>query len=131
MKRWPLLIILIISGLLIACSTSSTATKKVMPSKAKMAKEKEQHPPLSSQEKLTPCSQCHKEATPQIYKEWYSSLHGLDNVKCFQCHGTFEDFHVTPPVMKCEACHAQEVEKMTVKKACWECHPAHGFKEHK
>ena len=127
MKKGSLLLTIVLSGLLLACTgTMGNAKKEV----AKTPKT-DQHPSLSQQQKLIPCSQCHKEATPQIYKEWYSSLHGLDNVKCFQCHGTFEDFHVTPPVMKCEACHAQQVEKMTAKKACWECHPAHGFKEHK
>ncbi len=130
MRKWSLMLIFVLSAVLVACSTTTSTAKKGAPGPTAKV-QVDQHPPLSQQEKLVPCSQCHKDVTPNVYKEWYASLHGLDNVKCFQCHGTFEDFHVTPPIMKCEACHAQQVEKMKVKKACWECHPAHGFNEHK
>jgi len=107
-------------GFLVACAAQRSGTTHL----SSVIK----HPQLSKQEKLVPCAQCHKENTPDIYEEWFKSYHGLDNVKCFQCHGTFGDFHVTPPVAKCEACHAREVETLTAKKACWDCHSPHLFK---
>ena len=96
----------------------------------------DQHPELSPEEKMQTCRGCHKEVTPDIYNQWYNSRHGLDNVRCFQCHGTFEDFHKTPPVSKCAACHAKEVQHINVpenspKKTCWSCHPVHTFRVHK
>ena len=110
---------LLMAGILVACSSYQTKTSSVP--------KPDKHPQLSSQERLIPCAQCHQDITPEIYQEWFKSYHGLDNVKCFQCHGTFGDFHVTPPVAKCEACHAKEVESLTSKKACWECHTPHSF----
>lgn len=89
------------------------------------------HPELTEQEKLIACNQCHKDVTPEVYEEWYNSVHGIANVKCFQCHGTFEDFHVTPELKKCEACHAKEVAHSPKDKRCWECHAAHRFTVHK
>ncbi len=88
------------------------------------------HPELSAQEKLTPCSSCHREVTPEIYEEWFNSRHGLDNVKCFQCHGTYENFELYPSAGRCAACHAREVAHAPKDKACWACHPAHKFSVH-
>jgi len=89
------------------------------------------HPKLSQQEKLTPCSQCHKEATPEIYKEWYNSVHGIANVKCFQCHGTYENLRTEPDETHCAACHNKQYLKRPKDKRCWACHPAHNFFVHK
>ena len=95
------------------------------------AAEKKGHPELSEQEMLIPCAQCHQEVTPMIYNEWYQSRHGLDNVKCFQCHGTYENFELKPSVGRCASCHAKEVEHSPKDKDCSVCHPAHKFSVHK
>ncbi len=98
----------------------------------------DQHPiPYSSIKKLPPqqqqCRVCHKQVTPKIYKEWWHSKHGIANVRCFQCHGTFNDFHKIPPMTKCMACHMNEYQTM-IKKAphdkCWSCHIPHTFEFH-
>ncbi len=115
---------------LVACGTTQTATA---PEKQAVAQKAETvvHPELTEQEKLTPCSQCHREVTPEIYQEWYQSRHGLDNVKCFQCHGTYENFEVVPSPSRCMPCHAQEVTHAPQDKNCAACHPAHKFSVHK
>ena len=79
------------------------------------------------------CRGCHKEATPKVYKEWARSRHSIANVRCFQCHGTLQDFHKTPPLTKCLACHSEQIE--TAKKRapgvkCWQCHIPHVFMLH-
>lgn len=93
--------------------------------------EKVSHPELSEQEMFISCSDCHKEATPNIEKEWYDSLHGIAMVKCYQCHGTFETFKVTPSKADCATCHADQLKKCAQDKKCWECHVPHSFKEMK
>lgn len=93
--------------------------------------EKETHPELSEQEMLIACADCHKESTPEIEKEWYDSVHGIAMIKCYQCHGTFETFKVTPTKADCAVCHVDQLEKCSKKKACWECHVPHVFKEKK
>ena len=89
------------------------------------------HPKLSPQQKLIACATCHKEVTPKIYRQWYNSGHGLDNVKCFQCHGTYENFRAVPDESTCAACHAKEYTNSISGKTCWQCHPAHKFTVHK
>lgn len=86
------------------------------------------HPELSEQEKLLPCSQCHQEATPDIYDEWFNSLHGIGMVKCYQCHGTYENMKTEPAASDCMVCHADQIEKCPQDKKCWSCHNAHTFK---
>ena len=94
-------------------------------------KEKKGHPQLSTQEMLTDCADCHREATPAVEKQWFDSKHGLAMVKCYQCHGTFESFTVTPTRATCGTCHADMLQKCAQDKACWECHVPHAFKEKK
>ena len=87
------------------------------------------HPELSENEMLVPCSECHMDNTPDIYQEWYDSVHGIGMVKCYQCHGTFETFKVTPSVQDCATCHtAMTAEDHSENKVCWECHAPHVFK---
>lgn len=94
--------------------------------------EKAGHPDMSEQEMLVACSDCHRDATPEIEKEWYNSVHGIGMVKCYQCHGTFETFVVTPTEQNCAICHTNMAEqKHTEGKVCWECHVPHSFKEKK
>jgi hypothetical protein len=92
-------------------------------------KEKSVHPELSEQEMLVACADCHREATPEIEKQWYNSLHGIAMVKCYQCHGTYGDFAVTPSRQTCGTCHTNMMEKCPQDKPCWECHVPHSFKE--
>ena len=89
------------------------------------------HPRLSEQEKYIPCSECHARKTPQVYKEWADSLHAMTNVKCFQCHGTFETFQASPDELKCMSCHPKETEHKPDGKRCVDCHLQHRFTAHK
>jgi len=89
------------------------------------------HPELDEQEMFIACSDCHRESTPDLEKEWYDSVHGIAMVKCYQCHGTFETFKVTPTREDCATCHADMLEKCDKNKPCWECHVPHSFKSEK
>lgn len=89
------------------------------------------HPELSEQEMLIACADCHKDATPEVEKQWFDSVHGIAMVKCYQCHGTFETFKVTPTKADCATCHANMLEKCPQDKPCWECHVPHSFNGHK
>ena len=86
------------------------------------------HPEITEQEKLVACDECHQKATPDIYKQWFDSLHGIGMVKCYQCHGTFENFNVEPAVSVCATCHEKMVEKCPKDQKCWACHKPHSFK---
>lgn len=94
-------------------------------------KEKTGHPRLSAQEMLRDCADCHREATPAVEKEWFNSVHGIAMVKCYQCHGTFENFAVTPTKETCGTCHSDMLQKCPQDKPCWECHVPHTFKNKK
>jgi len=89
------------------------------------------HSSLSEEEKYQPCYQCHKDVTPNIYQEWYESRHGLDNVRCFQCHGLYDELKRVPDEAKCATCHGKEVGHSVAGKTCWECHPSHKFVVHR
>ena len=91
------------------------------------AKSSEGHPELSEQEQLIACSQCHQSETPEVYEEWYNSRHGIGMVKCYQCHGTFENLVAVPERNTCGFCHNAALEKCPTDKPCWQCHPAHKF----
>ncbi|MBC8316972.1 MAG: multiheme C-type cytochrome [Desulfobulbaceae bacterium] len=86
------------------------------------------HPQLTEQEKLRPCSECHQIETPEIYDEWYNSRHGLGMVKCYQCHGTYENMLTVPEKSTCGFCHNGALEKCPADKPCWQCHAVHTFK---
>lgn len=89
------------------------------------------HPQLSAQEQFIDCAQCHEEATPELHAQWYGSGHGLAMVKCYQCHGTFETFRLTPTPQDCAVCHANMMNKCPQNKPCWACHVPHSFKAEK
>lgn len=95
------------------------------------AGEEVKHPELTEQEMLISCNECHKQETPELEKQWYDSLHGLAMVKCYQCHGTFESFVVTPTRENCGTCHTDMLAKDPKDKPCWECHIPHSFKTEK
>ena len=91
--------------------------------------ENDTHPELSEQEMLIACADCHRETTPDLEKEWFDSVHGIGMVKCYQCHGTFETFKISPAKADCATCHLDMLDKEGAKdKACWECHVPHSFK---
>ncbi len=90
-----------------------------------------EHPQLSQVEMQKPCFECHKEVTPDLYDQWYNSGHGLDNVRCFQCHGTFENMKRVPDEAVCSVCHSGQFHKRPAGSSCWQCHPAHAFSAHK
>ena len=92
------------------------------------AEKKKEHPKLSVQEQYIACDECHREATPDLYKEWFDSGHGMAMVKCYQCHGSFERFRVTPTRQDCAVCHENMMKKCPQDKPCWQCHVPHTFK---
>jgi len=94
--------------------------------RAKGTTAKTGHPKVTEQEKLLPCHECHKTRTPKVYEEWTASTHGIANVKCYQCHGTYENMVKTPDLSNCAVCHGSAFDHSEGKK-CWECHPAHQF----
>jgi len=108
------------AGLLVSGVAFGAAAKKP-------AKSAPVHPKLSAQEMFVDCAECHQDATPKVVKEWDASKHGLAMVKCYQCHGTFEKFSVTPARETCAACHAGQMSKCPQDKACWQCHIPHSF----
>lgn len=88
------------------------------------------HPEMTEQEMYIPCSSCHKDETPEIYAQWWDSGHGIGNVKCYQCHGTYENMVVVPSNNDCEVCHADWMgDDHTEGRTCWQCHKAHEFTE--
>jgi hypothetical protein len=110
---------LVFCGLALGVGSGAAAKKEVKAAAA--------HPELSAQEMLIDCAECHKEATPAVEKEWYDSKHGLAMVKCYQCHGAFENFALTPARDTCAACHADQMNKCQQNQACWQCHAPHTF----
>ena len=88
----------------------------------------ENHGDLTDQQKLIACSECHKSETPDIYNQWYESLHGIGMVKCYECHGTFENLAVVPDKSVCGVCHSAAMTKCPADKPCWDCHQPHTFK---
>ena len=122
-------------SMLLACSTiagdkGGESKPTATPERSEAGPVKAQHPPISEQDKLRPCFECHKDVTPQIYTQWYDSAHGIGNVKCYQCHGTYEDMYKVPAVSNCSMCHAAEAEDYGDEKPCWNCHLNHTFKGH-
>lgn len=82
------------------------------------------------------CVSCHQELTPEVVDEWYASRHGVNNVKCFVCHGaTDESFRLHPQPERCRACHGRQVESLAAPamegKDCFSCHPPHLLSPHR
>jgi len=99
---------------------------------------KEQHPGYPENKEVyeaKTCRECHMESTPTIYQEWANSKHGVDNVRCFVCHGTLDEFTKVPAVESCRGCHAKQFDQVMLPegkdKTCWNCHPAHSLSVHK
>jgi hypothetical protein len=120
-KKKSSLSVLLTASAVFVCVTFSVATGLAGSQEAGM------HPELTEQPKLMPCSECHKSETPEIYKQWYDSRHGIGMVKCYQCHGTFENLVTVPEVSTCGFCHTDMLEKCPSDKTCWQCHASHSF----
>ena len=139
MKKLVMWFFMFILGAVLLAACTTPGTKDVAVKQKEMVPEQKaaqkvamlSHPALSEQEKYIPCSECHAKATPEVYKEWADSLHGMTNVKCFQCHGTFETFQASPDELKCMACHPKETEHKPEGKHCVDCHLEHRFTAHK
>ena len=74
------------------------------------------HPEIEEEFLLTPCSQCHKTTTREVYEEWFESTHGIANVKCYQCHGTYENFRKVPEKATCAVCHTGQMHTQTAER---------------
>ncbi len=111
---------------LAACAAQMQSTVQVVQIDGVAA----EHVDLDEWEMLTPCSDCHREETPEIVDSWYASTHGIANVKCYQCHGTYEEMQRVPAMKRCAACHEDKVSSPLQGKTCWDCHPAHNFSGH-
>jgi len=42
------------------------------------------------------CMECHKKNTPEGYRQWVASKHGINNVKCGICHGDAVNYRAMP-----------------------------------
>ncbi len=84
------------------------------------------HPALSEQQMLTACHDCHRRVTPEVFSSWHDSGHGIGQVKCYQCHGTYEELKAEPSLEACAVCHSGQFEHAGGR-TCWQCHPAHSF----
>jgi predicted CXXCH cytochrome family protein len=95
------------------------------------AKEKPHIPIRPGQECLT----CHEKHNPTVVKLWKASKHAAA-VSCSTCHGAIgEDFSRKPTASRCETCHFDEVQQLTVPamqgKTCFTCHHPHRLSPHK
>jgi len=80
------------------------------------------------------CMECHKKETPQGYREWLYSKHGINSVKCGICHGDVNNYRARPDKTVCIGCHSQQVQHMPVTAQvtnCSFCHKGHWFNVHK
>jgi hypothetical protein len=79
------------------------------------------------------CRDCHKETTPDIYKQWAGSGHGKMNFGCYLCHGDGEEtFHVKPATDNCMSCHSDQDVDFSAGKfdSCFDCHNGHSLTFH-
>jgi hypothetical protein len=84
------------------------------------------------------CETCHREKTPAVVERWEKSVHGMNSVKCFVCHGSIgsPDFTTRPAMSKCDACHSEQVATMKSSlpilqgKTCFTCHDPHALNPH-
>ncbi|MCP4221459.1 MAG: cytochrome C [bacterium] len=78
------------------------------------------------------CIQCHREATPDVVKQWRESAHRYVGIKCGVCHGDKANYKKVPGNSVCIGCHSKAVEGKKLKgKTCSTCHPTHHFTMHR
>lgn len=79
------------------------------------------------------CRDCHKKETPEAYKQWLGSKHGINNVKCGVCHGDATNYRAYPDRNVCIGCHSYQVKNMppnALVTNCSYCHKSHWFTIH-
>lgn len=73
------------------------------------------------------CVDCHG----NVYDEWMEGAHGLNNVRCFICHGSLDKYFIKRAnINKCNGCHQNEVndlKKIRDMKDCFFCHRPHSL----
>jgi hypothetical protein len=80
------------------------------------------------------CRDCHKKDTPEAYKQWLGSKHGINNVRCGVCHGDATNYRRMPDKIVCIGCHSDQVKHMPANELvtnCSFCHKSHWFTIHK
>ncbi len=95
-----------------------------------LAKGKKGHPKLEG-EIITGdpiiCIQCHDSQV----KEWEKGFHGINQVRCFICHGDLEKrFERIALPNNCVMCHSDKVEDLKKEKkikTCFDCHKGHSL----
>jgi len=121
MRRFLKYLFLFVGLILFVISTSALEAKVAKKSKAK------KHPPVEAEmitEDPLVCLSCHQNQA----KEWEGSAHGLNQVRCFICHGDLEKrFEPKPSPSNCVMCHAEKLEdlKKAKIKTCFQCHNGH------
>jgi hypothetical protein len=93
------------------------------------------HPDAGPNPSADACETCHRQATPEVFREWEGGPHGLVLVKCFVCHGsTGKDFTAAPDTRRCQGCHPAEAAAAVAAHAatgapaqsgCFSCHAPH------
>jgi hypothetical protein len=85
------------------------------------------HPDVKGEQE---CATCHRVDTPDAFKAWEDSKHGLSLVKCVVCHGsTGKDFKAKPAATTCRGCHAGKAEALAGRpvRDCFACHAPHAL----
>jgi len=124
-------LVLLVAAAMVGCANSKMETVAADPPPAPVKTGvPADHPDMTEQETYIPCSECHREETPDVVDQWWNSGHGIATVKCYQCHGTFEEMMLVPAEDTCMVCHEEQMTKLNDSMTCWQCHPAHGFTGH-
>lgn len=108
-------------------ASTALALLLALPALAGPARGRAGHPDVRGEQE---CATCHRTGTPDAFKAWEDSRHGLSLVKCVACHGsTGNDFRARPDASGCRACHAAQVEGLAGRpvKDCFACHAPHSL----
>ena len=138
MKRLPIILGLLLAVAIVPCLGATTGDSGEAAETAPVAQEVAQEEKAEHMEvgPTDTCDSCHAEYTEEIHQQWFASKHGLNNVKCFVCHGTADDsFTVKPEPDRCIGCHFDKVESLATPfmegKDCFSCHPSHLLSPHR
>lgn len=85
------------------------------------------HPAVGAEQD---CADCHRTGTPEAFRAWEESAHGLALVKCVVCHGsTGKDFRARPAAASCQGCHPLQAATGARPGArdCFGCHAPHAL----
>ncbi len=98
--------------------------------------EDDEHTEIDEEMANMTCVECHQEYSPEVTENWFDSKHGMNNVKCFVCHGDLEEtFVLHPKPDRCIGCHADQVSSLAhdsmAAKDCFSCHDGHILNPHK